>query len=44
MKNRLAAMYEVSPYVEAGGLMSYSASEGEIYGRAAVYVDNPEGS
>jgi putative tryptophan/tyrosine transport system substrate-binding protein len=39
MKNRLAAMYEVSRYVEAGGLMSYSASEGEIYGRAAVYVD-----
>jgi putative ABC transport system substrate-binding protein len=39
IKNRLAAMYEASRYVEAGGLMSYSANEGENYRRAAVYVD-----
>jgi putative tryptophan/tyrosine transport system substrate-binding protein len=39
IKNRLAAMYEVSRYVEAGGLMSYSANESENYRRVAVYVD-----
>jgi putative ABC transport system substrate-binding protein len=39
IKHRLAAMYEVSRYVEAGGLMSYSANEGENYRRVAVYVD-----
>jgi ABC-type uncharacterized transport system substrate-binding protein len=39
IKNRLAAMYEVSRYVEAGGLMSYSANEGENYRRVAYYVD-----
>ena len=39
IKNRLASMYEASQYVEAGGLMSYSANEGENYRRVAVYVD-----
>ena len=39
IKNRLAVMYEASRYVEAGGLMFYSANEGENYRRAAVYVD-----
>ena len=32
-------MYEASPYVEAGGLMSYSADDAESFKRAAVYVD-----
>ena len=39
IKNRLPSMHEVSDRVEAGGLMSYGANEGEIYRRAAVYVD-----
>ena len=32
-------MYEGSTWVEAGGLMSYSANELEIFRRAATYVD-----
>ena len=32
-------MYESSPYVEAGGLVSYSANETESFRRAATYVD-----
>jgi putative ABC transport system substrate-binding protein len=39
VKNRLPSMYEVSDHVEAGGLMSYAASEAEVFKRAAVYVD-----
>ena len=39
IKNVLPAMYESFRYVEAGGLMSYAASEAEGYRRAAVYVD-----
>jgi putative ABC transport system substrate-binding protein len=39
VKNRLPSMHEVSDRVEAGGLMSYGANDGEIYRRAAVYVD-----
>src|SRR5262249_20833914 len=39
IKNRLASMHEARRYVEAGGLMSYSANEGENYRRVAVYVD-----
>jgi len=39
IKNRLPSMYERSDYVEAGGLMSYATSDGEIFRRAAVYVD-----
>ena len=39
IKNRLPSMHEVSDRVEAGGLMSYGANDGEIYRRAAVYVD-----
>jgi putative ABC transport system substrate-binding protein len=38
-KNRLPSMYERSDYVEAGGLMSYAASDVEAFRRAAVYVD-----
>src|ERR1043166_4236441 len=36
---RIASMYEAGAYVEAGGLMSYSANETEAYRRAATYVD-----
>jgi putative ABC transport system substrate-binding protein len=39
IKNRLPSMHETSDYVEAGGLVSYAASEGERFKRAAVYVD-----
>ena len=39
IKNRLPSMHEVSSYVEAGGLMSYSANEPESYRRASTYVD-----
>jgi putative ABC transport system substrate-binding protein len=39
IKNRLPSMYESKPYVEAGGLISYSADETESYRRAAWYVD-----
>jgi putative ABC transport system substrate-binding protein len=39
IKNRLPSMHEGSEYVEAGGLMSYSANDAENYRRAAVYVD-----
>ena len=39
IKNRLPSMYEGRDYVEAGGLMSYSANETEAYRRAATYVD-----
>ena len=39
IKNRWPSMYEQSSYVEAGGLVSYAASETESFKRAAVYVD-----
>ncbi|MBI3060887.1 MAG: ABC transporter substrate-binding protein, partial [Deltaproteobacteria bacterium] len=39
IKNRLPSMYEGSEYVEAGGLMSYSANDVESFRRAATYVD-----
>ena len=39
IKNRLPSMCERSDYVEAGCLMSYSASATESYRRAAAYVD-----
>ena len=32
-------MCETSAYVEAGGLMSYAASDAESYRRAVTYVD-----
>ncbi|MGZ8436763.1 MAG: ABC transporter substrate binding protein, partial [Candidatus Binatia bacterium] len=38
-KNRLPSMWERSDYVEAGGLMSYSADDAQNYRRAAYYVD-----
>jgi putative ABC transport system substrate-binding protein len=39
IKNRLPSMSEGSNFVEAGGLMSYSANFAEAYRRAAYYVD-----
>jgi putative ABC transport system substrate-binding protein len=38
-KIRLPAIYNDVSYVEAGGLMSYSASRVDIFRRAAIYVD-----
>ena len=39
VKNRLPAMYPVSGFVNAGGLMSYASNVPESYRRAATYVD-----
>jgi putative tryptophan/tyrosine transport system substrate-binding protein len=39
IKNRLPSMYEGGQYVEAGGLVSYSANDADQYRRAAVFVD-----
>jgi ABC-type uncharacterized transport system substrate-binding protein len=39
IKHRLPSMYEGNVYVEAGGLMYYSANEAESFKRAAIYVD-----
>jgi putative ABC transport system substrate-binding protein len=39
VKSRLPSMHEQMDYVEAGGLMSYSADDAKIYKRAAYYVD-----
>jgi putative ABC transport system substrate-binding protein len=39
IKHRLPTMLEASHYVEAGGLMSYSADDRESFKRAAIYVD-----
>jgi len=37
-KNRLPAVYQLSANVRAGGLMSYGASEPDLFRRAAGYV------
>jgi putative ABC transport system substrate-binding protein len=39
IKNRLPSIYEGSVFVEAGGLVSYSASDAEQFRRAAYFVD-----
>jgi len=39
IKNRLPLMCERIEYVEAGGLVSYSANEADQFSRAAYYVD-----
>jgi putative ABC transport system substrate-binding protein len=39
MKSRLPAIYWRSEFVEAGGLMSYGASQNDLDRRAATYVD-----
>ncbi|MGN6735856.1 MAG: ABC transporter substrate binding protein, partial [Candidatus Binatia bacterium] len=38
-KSRLPAMYILSSYVEAGGLLSYSVNITDLDRRAATYVD-----
>jgi putative tryptophan/tyrosine transport system substrate-binding protein len=38
-RNQLPTMYDLRPYTDAGGLMSYSANLIEIWRRAATYVD-----
>jgi putative ABC transport system substrate-binding protein len=37
--HRIAAVYELGVFVEAGGLMSYGVNASEMQRRAAVYVD-----
>src|SRR5262245_35276766 len=39
IKQRLPSMGEIEEYAEAGGLISYSADDGESYTRAAWYID-----
>jgi ABC-type uncharacterized transport system substrate-binding protein len=39
IKYRLPTLFEAGHYVEAGGLMSYSADDVESFRRAATYVD-----
>lgn len=39
IKTRLPAMFELRPYVEAGGLISYGADVIDIWRRAATFVD-----
>ena len=36
---KLPSMYQASGWVQAGGLISYTADDGENFRRAAVYVD-----
>jgi putative ABC transport system substrate-binding protein len=38
-KRRLPAMYAAREFVEDGGLMSYGASQRDLFRRAATYVD-----
>ena len=38
-RSRLPAIYELRPYVEAGGLISYGADIDNIWRQAATYVD-----
>ena len=39
IRNRLPSVYDTNTWVEAGGLMSYSANDLEVFRRAAIYVD-----
>jgi ABC-type uncharacterized transport system substrate-binding protein len=39
IKNRLPLMFETGSSVGAGGLMSYAASDADLFRRAAIYVD-----
>jgi putative ABC transport system substrate-binding protein len=38
-KHRLPSMHEGGAWVEAGGLLSYSANDVELFHRAAIYID-----
>ena len=39
IKSRLPALFAPREFAEAGGLLAYGASLGDVYRRAAVYVD-----
>jgi putative ABC transport system substrate-binding protein len=39
IKRRLPSMFEATDTADAGGLMSYSASDADSFRRAAVFVD-----
>jgi putative tryptophan/tyrosine transport system substrate-binding protein len=39
LKSRLPTIYDQSEYVDAGGLMCYSANFNDLFRRAATYVD-----
>ena len=39
IKYRLPSMYEASDFVDAGGLVSYSTNDADVFRRAATYVD-----
>jgi putative tryptophan/tyrosine transport system substrate-binding protein len=39
LKTRLPSLFERTPYVDAGGLMSYAPNDADSYRRAAVFVD-----
>ena len=39
ISNRIPSMFEGDTWVEAGGLMSYSTNDRDVFRRAAVYVD-----
>jgi putative ABC transport system substrate-binding protein len=38
-KNRLPAVYTLSEFVDAGGLMAYGHNQADLNRRAATYVD-----
>jgi putative ABC transport system substrate-binding protein len=39
LKHRLPGIYPTKPFAEEGGLMSYGTSTGDLYRRAATYVE-----
>jgi putative tryptophan/tyrosine transport system substrate-binding protein len=43
VKARLPTMYSRSHFVDAGGLMSYDVNHADLYRRAAIYIDKPQG-
>ena len=42
-KHRLPSVWEGNDFVAAGGLMSYSANDAEVFRRAAYFVDDSQG-
>ena len=39
-RHRLPSMYSTTPFIEAGGLIVYAASNVENYRRSSAYVDS----